>query len=112
MIYEQRKAVIENIQGVKEVIPQDTLDYRPNLELVKPDIVVHGDDWEEGVQAKTREQVIETLSKWNGELVKSSYADGISSTALNKSLKELGTTTDIRRSRLRRLIDSKEYCHE
>lgn len=29
MTYEQRKAVIENIKGVKEVIPQDTLDYRP-----------------------------------------------------------------------------------
>ncbi len=108
MTYEQRKVVIENIKGVKEVIPQNTLDYRPNLELVKPDIVVHGDDWKEGVQSKTRQQVIETLSQWGGKLVEPSYTDGISSTALNKSLKELGTTPDIRRSRLRRLIDSKE----
>ncbi|QKF72291.1 phosphoenolpyruvate mutase / cytidylyltransferase [Aliarcobacter faecis] len=108
MTYEQRKAVIENIKGVKEVIPQDTLDYRPNLELVKPDIVVHGDDWKEGIQAKTRQQVIDTLAKWGGELIEPSYTDGISSTQLNKSLKELGTTPDIRRSRLRRLIDSKE----
>ncbi|MDX4028253.1 phosphoenolpyruvate mutase [Aliarcobacter skirrowii] len=108
MTYEQRKAVIENIKGVKEVIPQDTLDYRPNLELIKPDIVVHGDDWKEGVQAKTRQQVIDTLALWGGELIEPSYTDGISSTALNKSLKELGTTPDIRRSRLRRLIDSKE----
>lgn len=108
MTYEQRKVVIENIKGVKEVVPQDTLDYRPNLELIKPDIVVHGDDWKEGVQAKTRQQVIDTLSQWGGKLVEPSYTDGISSTALNKSLKELGTTPDIRRSRLRRLIDSKD----
>ncbi|MCT7610846.1 phosphoenolpyruvate mutase [Aliarcobacter butzleri] len=108
MSYEQRKAVIENIKGVKEVIPQNTLDYRPNLELLKPDFVVHGDDWKEGVQAKTRQQVIDTLAKWGGELIEPSYTDGISSTALNKSLKELGTTPDIRRKRLRRLIDSKE----
>ncbi len=108
MTYEQRKAVIENIKGVKEVIPQNTLDYRPNLELLKPDFVVHGDDWKEGVQAKTRQQVIDTLALWGGELIEPSYTDGISSTALNKSLKELGTTPDIRRSRLRRLIDSKE----
>lgn len=108
MTYEQRKAVIENIKGVKEVIPQDTLDYRPNLELLKPDFVVHGDDWKEGVQAKTRQQVIDTLALWGGKLIEPSYTDGISSTALNKSLKELGTTPDIRRSRLRRLIDSKE----
>lgn len=108
MTYSQRKAVIENIKGVKEVIPQDTLDYRPNLELLKPDFVVHGDDWKEGVQAKTRQQVIDTLALWGGELIEPSYTDGISSTALNKSLKELGTTPDIRRKRLRRLIDSKE----
>ena len=107
MTYEQRKAVIENIKGVVNVIPQNTLDYRPNLELLKPDIVVHGDDWKEGVQAKTRQQVIDTLEQWGGKLVEPSYTDGISSTALNKSLKELGTTPDIRRNRLRRLIDSK-----
>jgi phosphoenolpyruvate phosphomutase / 2-hydroxyethylphosphonate cytidylyltransferase len=108
MTYEQRKTVIENIKGVKEVIPQDTLDYRPNLELVRPDIVVHGDDWKEGVQSKTRQQVIDTLAQWGGELIEPSYTEGISSTALNQSLKELGATPDIRRSRLRRLLDSKD----
>lgn len=108
MTYEQRKEVIENIKGVKEVIPQETLDYRPNLELVKPDIVVHGDDWKNGVQSKTRQQVIDTLAQWGGELIEPSYTEGISSTQLNNSLKEIGTTPDIRRSRLKRLINSKD----
>ncbi len=108
MTYEQRKEVIENIKGVVEVIPQETLDYRPNLEKVKPDFVVHGDDWKEGVQAKVRQQVIDTLAKWGGELVEPTYTPGVSSTKLNNSLKEIGTTPDIRRGRLRRLIDSKE----
>jgi len=108
MDYEQRKTVIENIKGVVAVMPQGTLDYRPNLETLKPDIVVHGDDWKEGVQSKTRQQVIDTLAQWGGELVEVSYTKGISSTKLNSSLKELGTTADIRRSRLRRLIDSKD----
>jgi len=108
MTYDQRKNVIENIKGVKEVIAQETLDYRPNLENIKPDIVVHGDDWKEGVQSKIRQQVINTLAQWGGELVEIGYTEGISSTQLNKSLKEIGTTADIRRSRLRRLIDSKD----
>jgi len=108
MTYEQRKEVIENIKGVKEVIPQNTLDYRPNLEKIKPDFVVHGDDWKEGVQYKTRQQVIDTLAKWNGKLVEVEYTKGISSTQLNNSLKEIGTTPDIRRARLRRLIDAKD----
>jgi phosphoenolpyruvate phosphomutase len=107
MTYEQRKEVIENIKGVVEVIPQDTLDYRPNLEKLKPDYVVHGTDWKEGVQSKTRQQVIDTLSQWGGELIEPDYTQGISSTQLNNSLNELGTTPDIRRARLRRLIDAK-----
>ena len=50
--YEQRKVVVENIKYVKKVIPQKTLDYVKNLTLIKPDYVVHGDDWKTGVQKK------------------------------------------------------------
>lgn len=107
MKYEQRKDVVENIKGVFEVIPQYTLDYRDNLNLIKPDVVVHGDDWREGVQAKTRQQVIDTLAQWDGELVEIPYTQGISSTQLNDYLSRMGTTVDIRRARLRRLIHSK-----
>lgn len=107
MNYEQRKSVIENIKGVVSVIPQKTLDYRENLNLIKPDYVVHGDDWKEGVQRKTRQQVIETLNTWKGKLVEIPYTKGISSTNLNSALAELGTTPDIRRARLRRLINAK-----
>ena len=52
--YEKRKVVIENIRYVKKVIPQNTLDYIYNLKLIKPDYVVHGDDWKTGVQKKQR----------------------------------------------------------
>jgi phosphoenolpyruvate mutase len=106
--YEQRKIVIENIKGVTNVIPQTTLDYRPNLEIMKPDIVVHGDDWKDGIQKGVRQQVINTLAQWGGELVEVAYTEGISSTKLNKALKEVGTTPDIRLRRLRRLINSKK----
>ncbi|WNH13979.1 phosphoenolpyruvate mutase [Thalassobellus suaedae] len=105
--YEQRKVILENLKAVDKVISQDTLDYRPNLLKLKPDFVVHGDDWKEGVQRETRKQVIDTLNEWGGKLVEVPYTDGISTTQLNKALKEIGTTPDIRRARLRRLIHSK-----
>ncbi len=107
MTYEQRKKVVENIKGVSKVVAQETLDYRDNLNALKPDIVVHGDDWKEGVQLKTRQQVIDTLDKWGGELVEFSYTQGISSTQLNNALAEIGTTVDVRMAMLRRLINSK-----
>lgn len=105
--YEQRKAVIENIKGVEEVIPQETLDYSGNLLLVRPDYVVHGDDWKEGVQKSTRQQVIDCLKEWGGELVEISYTQGISSTQLIESVKEVGTTPDIRLGMLRRLLQAR-----
>lgn len=105
--FDQRKIIVENIKGVDKVISQDTLDYVPNLEKIKPDFVVHGDDWKTGVQKQTREKVIEALNKWGGELVEIEYTKGISSTMINESLKEIGTTPDIRMKRLKRLIDVK-----
>jgi phosphoenolpyruvate phosphomutase / 2-hydroxyethylphosphonate cytidylyltransferase len=108
MSFEQRKTVIQNIKGVSHVVPQHELDYTNNLEQLKPDIVVHGTDWREGVQSIVRQKVVETLNKWSGKLVEFQYTKGISSTYLNTSLKEIGTTPGIRLKRLKRLIDSKQ----
>ena len=105
--YEQRKIIIENIKGVSKVVPQHELDYTENLRLLKPDFVVHGDDWKTGVQKQTREKVINVLNEWGGKLIEVPYTEGISSTQLNQSLKEIGTTPAIRMKRLRRLIDAK-----
>lgn len=106
--FEQRKQVVSNIKGVAKVVSQDTLDYRPNLRELKPDVVVHGDDWQTGIQSKVRKQVIDTLAEWGGELVEIGYTPGISSTQLHGALKEVGTTPDIRLKRLRRLIGAKK----
>ena len=78
-----------------------------NLNLYKPDFVVHGDDWKSGVQSKVREKVINALKDWGGTLIEVPYTEGISSTNLNQALKAVGTTPDIRRSRLKRLLDAK-----
>ena len=107
MNYEQRAAVVAALKGVTQVVPQETLDYIPNLRKFKPDFVVHGTDWREGVQAKTRQGVIDTLAEWGGKLVEPEYTPGISSTQLNKAIREVGTTPDIRRRRLRRLLNAK-----
>ena len=107
MSYEQRKIVVSNLKGVAKVEPQHTLDYSDNLEKFKPHFVVHGDDWKEGVQQKTRQKVIDTLKQWGGELVEVSYTKGISSTQLHASIKEVVCTPDIRLKRLRRLLQVK-----
>ena len=108
LTYEQRSLIVKNLKGVEEVIPQTTLDYVPNLELIKPDFVVHGDDWKDGIQKETRQRVIDTISKWGGKVIDVPYTKGISSTQLNTQLKEIGTTPEIRLKRLKRLISAKK----
>lgn len=109
MTYEQRSAVVSALKGVARVIPQETLDYVPNLEQERPDFVVHGDDWKEGVQRETRRRVIDALAQWGGQLVDVPYTQGVSSTQLNKAVREIGTTPDIRRGMLRRLLAAKDF---
>jgi phosphoenolpyruvate mutase len=107
MTFEQRQQVVENIKGVAKVVAQTTLDYVPNLEALKPDYVVHGDDWREGVQKKVRQSVIDCLAQWQGELVEISYTKGISSSQLHNAMKEIGTTPQIRLKSLKRLLAAK-----
>ena len=92
--YQQRKALVEHIKGVDEVVTQTTLDYVDNLRKLRPDFVVHGDDWKEGVQNETRQRVIDTLAEWGGELIEPHYTDGVSSTQKITEINEQGVSPD------------------
>ena len=105
--FKQRKIVLENMKYVKKVIPQKTLDYVDNLNLIKPDYVVHGDDWKTGVQKKTREKVVKILKKWSGKLIEPKYTKNISSTLIKNKISEFFSPKN-RVSRLKRLIKTKD----
>jgi len=107
MPYEQRKVVMENIVGVKEVVPQETLDHVPNLLKIKPDYVLHRRDWNTGVLRETRQRVIDTLKQWGGELVEPKHLPGVTSTSLNLAIREVGTTPQMRLGMLKRLLEAK-----
>ena len=98
---------MENIKGVEAVVPQKTLDYTDNLRMIKPDYVVHGDDWRTGVQKQTRQRVVEIIKEWGGQLVEVPCAEKISSTKLNQALTNIGVTPEMRIKRLRRLLYAK-----
>tara|TARA_B100001287_G_C22682126_1_gene531084 strand:+ start:180 stop:1490 length:1311 start_codon:yes stop_codon:yes gene_type:complete len=106
--YKKRELIVRNIKGVVKVVPQDSMNHKKNLKKIKPNFVVHGDDWKQGIQSKDRKEVIETLKEWGGELVEVPYTQGIDSSSINQSIKNIGTTPNIRLSQLRRLLEAKE----
>jgi phosphoenolpyruvate mutase len=108
MEFKHRYTIISAIKNVDKVIAQETHDYVANLKKLKPDFVVHGDDWKNGIQKKVRERVLKTIRVWGGKLIEPKYTQGISSSKLIKLKNEIGTTPDIRRKSLKRLLNSKE----
>ena len=107
--FKERKLIVENLKGVEKVIPQKTLDYIPNLIKLKPDFVVHGDDWKTGIQKEVRQRVIDALAKWGGKLIEPKYTEGISSTDLISAVKAQGITPGVRMKTLRRLIQAQTF---
>lgn len=105
--YDQRKVIVENIKGVARVIPQKTMDYTENLRAMKPDFVVHGTDWQHGPASLIREQVIQVLKEWDGQLIEPQSTEGLTSSFLASELRKLGTTPEIRRKSLKRLLKVK-----
>ena len=75
--YNQRLKVLESLSMVTNVIPQETASYKNNLISLKPNYVVHGDDWIEGPQSRYREEVISLLGQWDGELIEVKYSSEI-----------------------------------
>lgn len=107
LTYEQRKAVVENIRNVSDIVPQDEWSYVPNLKKLRPDYIIHGDDWKFGADAEIREDVFKTMKEIGGEVIEIPYTQGINSSSLNDELKAIGTTPDVRMKSLRRLIAAK-----
>ncbi len=105
--FEERKAIFENIAGVERVVTQKTLSYADILRELKPDYVVHGDDWCEGFQKPIRQEVCDVLAEFGGSLVEYPYSNDPQYKELDAVHRAEAAMPDIRRGRLRKLINMK-----
>ncbi len=105
----ERKMMFSNIKGVYRVIDQDTLSYKKNLEMIKPDYVVHGDDWQQGYQKPVRDEVVSVLASYGGRLIEYPYSEDSKYQEIdNRANKEL-SLPDVRRGRLKKLLQVKGF---
>jgi phosphoenolpyruvate phosphomutase / 2-hydroxyethylphosphonate cytidylyltransferase len=107
LTFEQRKKIVENIKGVNRVVAQEEWDYAPTLRKLRPDVMVHGDDWQRGHQRLYRERAIAAMNEWHGKVVEIPYTHGVSGRQIYDQLRTLETTPDMRRDALRRAIAAK-----
>jgi len=108
---EERKQIVASFKNVDKVVLQETLDYTQNLRALKPDYVVHGDDWRTGIQQQIRNKVISVLLEWGGELIEVPYTHGrtLSGDKLSHALSAALNTPEQRLSKLKKLLQLKPY---
>lgn len=105
--FDERKELLSNIAGIYKVVEQKNLSYRENLERYRPNFVVHGDDWCDGLLKSIRAEVVEVLATYGGQLVEFPYSDGEKYRDLNERAKTEFSLPDIRRARLKKILGIK-----
>ncbi len=105
---EERIRIFSSIKNISKVVVQDTLSYKKILNELKPDYVVHGDDWVNNELSFIREEVIKILSEYGGKLVEFPYTYNNTLTQLNHKLKIQSGLPEVRRPKLKRLLKSKD----
>lgn len=103
--FEERLEMIRVIDDVDEVVIQDSVSYTVNLRMLRPDYVIHGDNWTSGKQCAIRAEVISVLSEWGGELVEVPYTRSESVFKIDRRIREKLMMPEYRRRRLRQLLE-------
>lgn len=103
----ERMKIAASLQGVSHVIEQDEMSYRKVIKELRPDIIVHGDDWRVGLQKPIREEVIKLLAEYGGELREFPYTVNEEYERLEAHARMQLSMPDIRRGRLKKILGMK-----
>lgn len=99
--------IVAGIKGVSAVVKQEDISYREPLRRMRPDYVVHGDDWVTGFQKPVRDECIQLLAEYGGELIEYPYSINTQYDRLEAAARSQLSIPDIRRGRLKWLIEKK-----
>lgn len=102
--FEERVAMVEKLEGVSQVVIQDQIMYDKIIEELRPDYVIHGDNWQRGPEAAIRENVLYNLGLYGGELIEIPYTWNDTVKKIDEISREKLAMPEIRRKRLRQLL--------
>ena len=102
---DERIKLYKSLDGVEEVVVQEDMLYDGIIKKLRPDYVIHGDNWKEGAMSAIRQNVIDLLSEYGGELIEIGYTYNEKVKKVDSQLAEKLAMPEYRRKRLRQLID-------
>ena len=101
---DERVKLYKTIDGVDEVVVQESVLYEDVLASLKPDYVIHGDNWKTGPMSAIREHVIEKLREYGGELIEIEYTATPEVKKIDRQIREKLAMPEYRRKRLKQLL--------
>ena len=101
---EERLRLYRNIEGVDQVVIQNEMNYDDMIPLIRPDYVIHGDNWTSGPVTVLRQHLLELLEKYGGQLIEVPYTYSEKVRKADIILKDRLAMPEYRRKRLRQLI--------
>lgn len=108
--FEERIKMLEDIPEVSRVVIQNNVMYDEILAELKPDYVIHGDNWHDGPQSLIRQNVIDALRQQSqrggvdGKLIEVPYTYNDNVKKIDERIVEKLAMPELRRGRLRRLL--------
>ncbi len=100
----ERVQLFQSIAEIDEVVVQSSVSYRDNLLTYRPDYVVHGDNWKDNEQSVIRDEVMEILKQWGGELIEIPYTRNEAVKRIDTKMREKLSMPEFRRKRLKQLL--------
>ena len=102
---EERVMMIENLEDVSEVIVQKSIMYDDVIKSLRPDYIIHGDNWNEPGMKEIRNNILDLLSKYGGKLIEIPYTINPVIQKIDKQMQEKLAMPEFRRGRLKKLIN-------
>lgn len=101
----ERVEMVKRIPGVKNVIIQNSLLYDDVISQLHPDFVIHGDNWNTGPLQVIRNNIVELLKKYGGELIEIPYTRNENVLKIDRQMQEKLAMPELRRARLKKLLN-------
>ena len=102
--FDERFQMMQKLDGVAHVVAQSTVSYTENLQKLKPEYVIHGDNWKTNEQKIIRDNVLKVLSTWGGQLIEVPYTRTEKVQHIDKVMHDKLAMPEFRRKRLRQLL--------
>lgn len=102
--FHDRLELVKGLDGVKDVLVQDEIMYDGIISKLKPDYVIHGDNWKVGPMKAVRDNVERLLSAYGGQIIDVPYTYNDNVKRIDAQLNEKLSMPEYRRKRLKQLI--------